>query len=287
VKIALVQQDCVLGDSAANLKRAQAAVREAAASGADLIVFPELFLTGYALDQAGPDAVAGVAMPADDDRIAMVAAAAGPARAVVLGFAERDAGGRCYNSAAYCAYGRVLYTHRKICLVDYHIFAEPQLFQAGSSMRAFDTPFGRMGILICNDAWQPGLAVVAVHDGAEILLIPASSADSAFSELMDTRSTWRDITRFYASLLQCHVVFVNRVGTEPGMRFWGGSHVVDPVGRIVAEAPLHEAAITYASIDAGQARQRRNAVPLLSQLPLSVINDELTRLGRPSTHRTQ
>ena len=61
------------GDPAANLKRVEAAV-----SGADLIVFPRAFLTGYALDQAGPDAVAGVAMPADDDRIAMVAAAAGP-----------------------------------------------------------------------------------------------------------------------------------------------------------------------------------------------------------------
>ena len=85
-------------------------------------------------------------------------------------------------------------------------------------MRAFDTGFGRMAILLCSDAWQPALAALAVQDGARVLIVPANST----VRRSDIEEQWRDITRFYARTLQCYVVFVNRVGVEPGLRFWGG-----------------------------------------------------------------
>lgn len=105
-------------------------------------------------------------------------------------------------------------------------------------MRAFGTKFGRMSILICNDAWQPMLGFLAVQDGAQVLLVPTSSADSSLRGEMDTTEYWHDITRFHAWMLECYVVFVNRVGTEGDLVFWGSPYAMDPLGNVVVEASL-------------------------------------------------
>ncbi len=96
--------------------------------------------------------------------------------------------------------------------------------------RAFDSAAGRMSILACNDAWQPPLVFVAVQDGVQVLLVPSDSGESTFDTVADTRAYWRQITRFHASMFQCYVVCVNRLGGEAGIHYWGGSHVVGPWG---------------------------------------------------------
>lgn len=274
LRVALAQIDCLLGDIDGNLRRAKEVVAEARERGADLIVFPELTLAGYALGELGDE----VAIEARSEPIVSLAEAAGEA-AVVVGFCEEGRDLHTYNSAAYLEGGSLLHLHRKLYLPNYRIYEERKLYNPGQSMRAFDTRFGRMAMLICNDAWQPFLPFIAVQDGALILIIPANSGLYPHPELLDTKEYWRDITRFYARMLESYVVFINRVGEEKNLVFSGHSHVVDPWGRVVAEGPDHEEALIIVDIDLGNVRRRRREVPLVKEARLALLSKELNRLA--------
>jgi predicted amidohydrolase len=265
VRLAIAQIDCDLGDVEANARR----IREtlAAAADADLVVFPELTLTGY--EVGAVDADVSLAATAPD-----LAGLGADAPACVVGFAEAGAL-HTHNTAAYLDGGAVRHLHRKLFLPTYDIWEERKHFTPGAEMRAFDTRFGRMAILVCADAWQPALAAVAVQDGARVLLVPAASA----ARLPDIEETWRDITRFYARTLQCWVVFVNRVGEEPGLRFWGGSHVYAPGGALAAQAPRDEPALLRVDIDLDAVRRARRDLPLVKEARLGLLSRELERLA--------
>jgi predicted amidohydrolase len=269
VRLALAQIDCALGDVAENAARVRQALATPTARSADIVVFPELTLTGYSLGHVDED----VSRAAADPEIAGLATET-DRTAFVVGFAEA---GRLhtYNSAVYVEGGAVLHLHRKLYLPNYDIWEERKHFTAGSAMRAFDTGFGRMAILLCSDAWQPALATLAVQDGARVLIVPANST----VRRPDIEEQWRDITRFYARTLQCYVVFVNRVGVEPGLRFWGGSHVYGPEGELVAEAPRDEPALLSADIDLAAVRRVRREMPLLKEARLALLSREIERLA--------
>jgi predicted amidohydrolase len=279
VKVTLAQVDAALGDVDANVDRAERAVAEAVAGGTDLVVFPELHLTGYSIGGLSDD----VSMKADDPRLTRIARRAGDA-GVLAGFVEDGPGIHTYNTAGYFAGGELVHLHRKLYLPTYKSFEERKHFTPGPSLRAFPGGSGtRMAVLLCNDAWQPQLAFLATQDGARVLLVPAASAQSLFPEHFDSRTYWRDITRFYARMFQLFVVFVNRVGAETtnsggDLRFWGGSHIVDPWGEIVAEAPEGEEHLITADIDLADVRRRRRAIPLVKEARLGLISREVTRL---------
>ena len=169
--------------------------------------------------------------------------------------------------------------HRKLFLTTYGIFEERKHFSPGQALRAFDTPFGRMAILICNDAWQPMLPCLAVQDGARVLIVPANSSRLRFPGVAGLPEEWLNITRFYARMLECFVVFVNRVGTEGELTFWGGSHVVDPYGQVVFQAPFDEPAVTTVEIDLDLVRRRRHEMPLVKEARLALIAREVGRLA--------
>jgi predicted amidohydrolase len=250
-------------------------VAQAKDRGADLTVFPELSLSGYALEELGDD----VPIEAHSRPIRSLAEAAGE-MAVVVGFCEEGRGYQTYNSAAYLEGGVLRHLHRKLYLPNYRIYEERKHYNPGQSMRAFDTRFGRMAMLICNDAWQTFLPFIAVQDGAQVLIIPADSGSyPSYPELLDTRGYWRGITRFYSRMLECYVVFVNRVGQQDNLVFWGYSHVVDPWGTVVADGPLHEEALITVDIDLGNVRRRRREVPLVKEARLALLGRELNRLA--------
>jgi predicted amidohydrolase len=244
MRLALAQLDARLGDVEANERLARDTIAGAAARGAELVVFPELFLSGYALREVDVD----TSRNADD--IAGLADGC----AAVIGFHEGT-----HNAAAFVESGAVVHVQRKLYLVDYPPFDEDELFAPGTELRAFDTRVGRLAILICNDAWQPFLASLAVQDGARVLVMPSASS----TEVPEAEEYWYDLTRFYARMLQCYVVFVNRVGAEAGFTFWGGSRVVDPLGEVVAEAPRLEEAVVLADLDLERVEARRRELPLL------------------------
>jgi predicted amidohydrolase len=275
MRVALAQTDSILGNTEENLRKAREVVAEARNRGADLTVFPELSLSGYAVGELGADVVIEV----QSEAITSLAEAAGE-MAVVVGFCEEGRSFQTYNSAAYLEGGMLRHLHRKLYLPNYGIYEERKHYNPGQSMRAFDTEFGRMAILICNDAWQPFLPFIAVQDGAQVLIIPADSGSyPSYTELLDTRDYWRGITRFYARMLESYVIFVNRVGRQDGIVFWGYSHVVDPWGSVVSEGPLHEEALLTADIDLADVRRRRREVPLVKEARLALLAKELNRLA--------
>ncbi len=274
MRIVLAQVASVLGDVDQNLARAREILLGQAADDADLVVFPELFLTGYSIGDLRRD----VAMPVDDDRLSSLAAAAGDSTAALVGFVERGLRMERYNSAAYLQGGTVIHTHRKAHLASYDIWEEGKHFTPGSSVGAFDSSVGRVATLICYDLWHPALVFVAVQDGARILLVPSNSIERRFSDEADNQDQWKAMTRFYASVFECYVVFVNRVGVEGELSFWGGSHVVDPRGRFVAEGPRHEEALVVADIDLDEVRRRRQETPLIQEAHMGLLIKELNRI---------
>jgi predicted amidohydrolase len=263
MRIALAQLDSRLGDVAANTRRSSDAAGVARAAQADLVVFPELQLSGY-----GPGGGAEAALTTDE------AAATADGLAALVGFQEEDEGHH-YNSCVYVEDGAAVHVHRKLYLPDYPPFDEDARFEPGDTMRAFDTALGRMAVLICNDAWQPFLPPLAVQDGAEILLLPSASSTA----VPEAEAYWRELTRFYARMLECYVVFANRVGTEGDFTFWGGSHVVDPLGDVIAEAPRLEESVLVAELDLDLVRERRRELSLVGPLRPELLRRELARLG--------
>jgi predicted amidohydrolase len=269
VRVTLGQVEPALGDVSENVRRSHEALDKARSDHADLVVLPELMLTGYSLGRVNDD----VARSVDEREIADLAEAA-DGLGCVVGFAEA---GRVhtYNSAAYLEHGEIRHVHRKLYLPTYDIWEERKHFTPGGSMRSFDTDIGRVAILICSDAWQPALAVLAVQDGARVLLVPANSTGRRPA----IEEEWRDVNRFYARMLECYVVFVNRVGEEHDLSFWGGSHVYDPWGELVAEAPTDEPASITVDLDLGGVRRRRREMPLVKEARLALLSRELERLA--------
>lgn len=264
-RIALAQLDVRLGDLAENEARARTAVRAAAERGADVVIFSELQLSGYVLRGVESEtAIAADELPQLD----------GPP-AALFGFHERNGSGT-HNSAAFVDEGRLVHVQRKVRLVEHPPFHEDAVFTPGDAVHAFDTSIGRIATIICNDAWQPMLPALAVQDGARMLLIPSASP----TVMPDIERYWHDLTRFYAQMLQCYVVFVNRVGTERGLTFWGGSHVVDPYGRLVAEAPRATEDLLVVDIDLGLVDECRLELPIVGDPRLDVLVSELGRQMR-------
>jgi predicted amidohydrolase len=267
--------DAFLGDVDANFEHAHEVVAAAVQHNSDLIVFPELHLSGYSIGDVDAD----LSMQPDDPRIEKLARQAGPA-GVLVGFVESGPRGpHTYNSAAFYHDGRLVHVHRKLYLPAYEPFEERNHFTPGPSLEAFQASGDtRTAVLICNDAWQPQLAFLAVQDGAKLLLVPAASAQSRFPEHYDSHEYWHDITHFYGRMFQVFVVFVNRVGTEGALRFWGGSHVIDPWGNVVSEATQNAEDLVTVDIDLSEVRRRRRQVPLVKEARLGLLQREIRRL---------
>jgi predicted amidohydrolase len=275
VRITLAQVDSTLGDVDANVRAASEVIARAKADTSDLIVFPELALSGYSIGAVDDD----VAIRVDDPRIVELARQAAPA-GLHIGFAESATRSpHTYNSAAYYEGERLVHVHRKLHLPTYSIFEERKHFTPGPSLRAY--PVGddtTMATLICGDAWQPQLAFIATQDGARTLIVPAAGAQSRFPEHYDAREYWEGITTFYGRMYQLYVVFVNRVGVEGELRFWGGSHIVDPWGKVIGQAAQFEPDLVTVDVDLDVVRRRRRSIPLVKEARLALIQREIARL---------
>lgn len=275
IRLALAQIDCALGDVPENARRATELIGRARDAGARLIVFPELSLSGYALSALQED----VALAVDDPVILSLAEQATDID-VAVGLVEAGLV-HTYNTMAYLQAGRVVHVQRKTFLPTYGRFDERKHFSPGQTMAAFDSRIGRLALVICNDAWQPLIPFIAVHDGARLLVVPACSpvppppADSD-----EIQRDWDNLLRFHARFLQTYVAFVNRVGSEAGLTFWGGSRVLDPWGRVMAQAPVGEPDLLVCDVDLAAVRQARRALPLVKEARLGLLSRELERLTR-------
>jgi len=276
-RLAVAQVAPVLGDVEKNLDLHEKVAREAISQSVNLLVFPELSLTGYFLK----DQVTSVALVGEGPALEALRNLSHRV-AMVVGFVEEAPGHRFHNAAAYLEGGEIRHVHRKVYLPTYGIFDEQRYLAAGGRIRAFDTALGRMAILICEDMWHPAAAGIAAWDGAEIILCPSASPGRGLgqAEPFQNSSTWERVIRAYGDLFTCFVVYANRVGYEDGACFWGGSEVVGPTGAPLAKARYLEEDLLVVEVDAGALRRARIANPLLRDERLDLTLRELRRILR-------
>jgi len=275
VRVALAQIAPKLGNLEANLEFHLDAIRAARREKAGVVVFPELSLTGYVLRDQVPEVALGRQAPLLKK---LLRAASG--LDVVFGFVEEAPGHRFHNAAAYVSKGKIVHVHRKAYLPTYGMFEEGREFAAGDVIRAFGTPHGPAGILICEDAWHPTTAWILVQDGAEILFALSSGPTRGAKPRRGVTSlpVWHELLRTTAQFQTSFVVYVNRVGYEDGLNFGGGSIALDPFGRTIAALPALSSGLTVAELDAEVLRRARAAYPLLRDENLELVHRETGRL---------
>jgi predicted amidohydrolase len=286
IKLAVAQIDTVLGELDTNLEKHLTQIDEAVQAKADLVVFPELSLTGYALQ----DLTSAVARPASaEDPMFKPLLEASRNVDVLVGFVELESRNRFYNSAAYLSKGEILHVHQKIYLPTYGLFDESRFFAWGDTVRAFNTPLGRLGVLICEDFWHASPPYLLWLDGADILLFMSASPGRGLDtdEALESARWVEHVAQAYASLFTTFVTNVGRVGFEDGLGFWGGSVVFDPHGELVARGPYHEESLFVAELDLQQLHRARTRLPLLRDERTDLVQRELKRIrhsGRPGSH---
>jgi NAD+ synthase (glutamine-hydrolysing) len=277
ITLAIAQINTVLGGLQANLEEHITRVEEARQAGADLIVFPELSLTGYALQDIAPT-VAVSASTSDPVFKHLLEASQGVD--MVVGFVDEDHRHRFYISSAYLSKGEVVHVHHKVYLPTYGLFDEGRFFARGECIRAFDTRFGRMGLLICEDFWHASPPYLLWLDGAEVLLLTSASPGRGLSEEPQLESArWVEhINQAYASLFTNFVIHANRVGYEDGLNFWGGSTVFDPNGELLVKGPYHQEGLILAELDLNQLHRTRARLPLLRDERPELVFREMRRI---------
>jgi predicted amidohydrolase len=266
-----------LGDVPRNLESMIDLAREAQADGVDLLLFPELALTGYGLR----DLVSECAIGLDSREIRALKDAARRV-SIAFGFVEETSEHLFYNSAAYLEHGEIVHVHRKVHLPTYGLFEEGRYFAAGETVRSFATRFGRLAMLVCEDVWHLPIPYLAAQDGALAILALAASPTRAVGGEGKAKSTiaWERLLLTYASSLTVFMMYANRCGFEDGVGFWGGSEIVTPAGEVLVKGAYHEADRPTAVVDFDLVRRERIHTPLLRDERLSVVIAELQRIQR-------
>jgi NAD+ synthetase len=298
ITIALAQLRPRKGDVAANITRLGELFAQVAHAPQrpDVLQLPETVLSGYFVEGG----VADVALTAGDlaARLNDVYRAAVPGDQpldVILGFYERWRD-TLHNSAMYVRLGegapRILHVHRKVFLPTYGLFDEERFVERGLDVRAFDTPWGRAAILICEDAWHSVTGTLAALDDAQVIFVSSAAPARGIQPRDDgvegpaTMARWERLLRDVAEEHGVFVTFANLVGSEGGKLFAGGSLIVGPRGDVRTRAKAWDEALTSTTIDLGDLTRVRAELPLLADLRSIAphVQENLRRvaLGEPA-----
>lgn len=265
-----------LGCVADNLSIVEGEIAKAREAGAELIVFPELALSGYFLKDLVPE----VALRVDSPEILhLIELSRGIS--IAIGFVEETDDYHFFNSALYLENGAIRHLHRKVYLPTYGLFDEQRYLANGEAFRAFDTKFGRFGILICEDMWHLSASYILAMDGATTLICLSSSpARGIEGDSLGSASAWQKLVSTTAMFLNCRVLYSNRVGFEDGINFWGGSEYIAPSGQSIVRGSLFEEDFVTASIDEGALRRERIFSPMIRDENMFVTMQELERIAQ-------
>ncbi|NDJ87420.1 MAG: carbon-nitrogen hydrolase [Chloroflexi bacterium] len=275
----LAQMYPKFGDIDYNLATHLKLIEEAAQKGADLIVFPELSLTGYYLR----DLVHEVAMTPDSPPLQKLRTASREHNIdVMVGFVDTSARHNFHIAAAYLSQGDVVHVHHKVYLPTYAIFDDGRFFAPGEHIRAFDTRFGRLGMLICEDFWHISASYVLWLDGADILLTHSASPARGLTDeaSMETQRWVNHFMQTFGTLYSTFIVHCNRVGFEDGEVFWGGSSVIDPNGAFLLQAPNFEEKLLFQELDLNEIRRTRIRTQLLRDEQVGLTAREIARIAQ-------
>ncbi|GFO60883.1 carbon-nitrogen hydrolase [Geomonas silvestris] len=275
--VALAQIKPKLGCLADNLAIAEAAIEKGIAQGAQLIVFPELALTGYFLKDLVPDVALTLDAP-EIERLKLLSRRI----SIAIGLVEVTPDYRFFNTALYLEDGEIRHVHRKVYLPTYGLFDEQRYLARGEHFRAFDSRFGRIGILICEDMWHLSAPYILAMDGATSIICLSSSPGRGLSDAegLGSAGAWQRLTSTTAMFLNCRVFYCNRVGYEDGINFWGGSEVITPSGEVAVRGAILEEDFVLAKVDEGALRRERIFSPMMRDENMMLTVKELRRIER-------
>ncbi|MGL4947204.1 MAG: nitrilase-related carbon-nitrogen hydrolase [Cetobacterium sp.] len=232
MNIFLAQTKPVLGNTERNLNAMVEIVEREIEKGTELVVFPELSLTGYLLE----DMVYDIAI----QKVPAILFELSKKISIIFGAVELADDLYHYNSAFYLEDGELKHTHRKVYLPTYGLFDEGRYFKEGDKVRAFDTKFGRVGMLICEDGFHQSNSYILAQDGAHTIFTIVNSPTRLSNKGLEISDTWESICKTTSISNACFTVMVNRVGVEDGVDFWGGSFAVSPSGNIIKKLNYFE-----------------------------------------------
>jgi predicted amidohydrolase len=276
VRVAIAQINPKLGDLQANFALYEEKIRQGIKERVDLLLFPELSLTGYFLR----DTVPSVALTVDSKEMKQLERLSRK-MSLTAGLVEESADHRFFNAAVYFEGGEIRHVHRKVYLPTYGMFDEQRYFARGDRIRAFNSKFGRIALLICEDLWHPSTIYLAALDGALAVLCPSSSplrgiVDEQMQD--DNARYWEMINRCYSETFSLFMIYGNRAGFEDGVGFWGGSEIVDPFGQRVIKAKYYDEDFVIADISLESVRRKRTMAPLLRDEDMDLTINELMRI---------
>ncbi|MFZ1321966.1 MAG: nitrilase-related carbon-nitrogen hydrolase [Ignavibacteria bacterium] len=256
MKAAVAQTTSVLGDLKKNISHHLDFCDKAIKNKADLIVFPELSLTGYSLK----DLNFVISLNLKETKLLDELKKKSKKISIICGLAEEGDDFGIYNTGIFISDGEIKFSHRKVYPPTYGLFEEFRYFSRGKECKAHETKFGKLGLLVCEDMWHMTLPYTLAYDEAKILIGIAASPTrlAADHEGFKNYEINSEHHRTFARMLSSYFLFSNRVGYEDGVNFWGGSEIIDPFGNVLVAAKLFEEDIIYADIDMEEVKRSRH-----------------------------
>jgi len=276
MRIGLAQIAPHLGDVAKNFALHLQYIKKAKKKAVDLLIFPELSLTGYTLK----DLVEEVAISPEKNPYFGQLQAASRELSLVFGFVEEKERGLFYNSAAFLSGGKILHIHRKVFLPTHGMFEEGKFFASGKTFQTFSSPYGKTGMLICRDFLHYGASYLLFAGGSEIIIVISAAPGRGISsgEAYETSRMWELMGEAISRFSNAFLFFCNRVGFEDGKSFAGGSFIYNPLGELVAQAAYLDKDFLIQEIDLDDIRQARKKWPYKRDDRPEIILESLNKI---------
>jgi predicted amidohydrolase len=258
IKLALAQISCKQGDKTKNLKKIEKTVTGVKSRTADLVIFPELSLTGYTIRDQIYELAETIPGPATN---ILEKLAKKTGKYIVFGMPELSEKARAtvYNSAVLVGPKGLIGKYRKMYLPTHSIFEEKRYLRPGYQTAVFDTKLGKIGLIICYDIFFPEVSRLARLEGAQ-LIICISASPAVRRMFFETLTAARAIEN------SAFLAYVNLVGIEDGLQFWGGSRLIGPQGKILVKAKYDEDDLVIGEVDYADIKPIEAFVPMLKDL---------------------
>ncbi|MHB1661030.1 MAG: nitrilase-related carbon-nitrogen hydrolase [bacterium] len=278
IKICLAQTSPKVGDLKKNINNHLEIISAAKDKGANLVVFPELSLTGYFLK----DSIYDIGININSDESAVLKPVYKAAKdmdiSVIAGFVEKDEDYNFYNSSFCISKGKLINIHRKVYLPTYGMFEELRYFKPGDGFGVFGLDGVKCSILTCEDAWHLSSSYIAVNKGAHIIIVnsasPARGVETGLNKFSSI-NMWEELLSVIAFYYKSYVIYVNRVGFEDGIGFSGGSCIFNPSGEMEGRLDYLEEGTLEAVINLDLLNNERFKTPLIRDENLNLTLREI------------
>jgi NAD+ synthase (glutamine-hydrolysing) len=276
MKVAIAQIAPHLGDLEKNFDVHLNLVERAQKNKVELLIFPELSLTGYTLQDFVPE----VAIKPYESPLLQRLKQLSEDMSLVVGFVEEKERGLFFNSAAYLSDGEILHIHRKVFLPTYGMFEELKFFGQGKNFLTFESPFGKTGLMICYDFLHYGAGYLLFSGGSEIVIVLSAAPGRGISgeDGWETSHIWELMGESLSRFSTSFVIYANRVGFEDGKSFAGGSFIYNPGGKLLAKAPYGDEAFMVTDIDLDEIRAFRKKWPYKRDEKPEIVLEALKRI---------